>query len=192
MASVLNIIHVVSFWSAKEWSSFEFCWYVLKSSNLGTLETKFISPRFRYFASFSLVQFFDPASSAIDMICPCLFSWLDWLLNSDGPGFIKSWVYMMYIFNFNGDSSCNSQYGCNIFTLDIQLLLADNIRLNKNDLLDVWPLLGGGGHSAPLDFYLDAQEGRLGGSWVGGRFVQNHSLLPLWMPFWSWEEEEEG
>ena len=71
---------------------------------------------------------------------------------------------MMYIFNFNGDSSCNSQYGCNIFTLDIQLLLADNIRLNKNDLLDVWPLLGGGGHSAPLDFYLDAQEGRLGGS----------------------------
>ena len=51
------------------------------------------------------------------------------------------------------------------YALDIQLLLADNIRLNKNDLLDVWPLLGGGGgHSAPVYFYLDAQEGRLGGS----------------------------
>ena len=67
---------------------------------------------------------------------------MDWLLNSNGPGFIKSLVYMIYIFNFNGDSLCNSQYGGNIFTLDILLLLADDIGLNKNDLLDVWPLLG--------------------------------------------------
>ena len=82
-------------------------------------------------------------------------------MNSNCPEFIKNLVYMMYV--FNGDSSCNSQYGCNIFTLNILLLLADDIGLNKNYLLNRWPLLGGGGHnSAPLDFYLDAQEGRLG------------------------------
>ena len=52
-------------------------------------------------------------------------------------------MYMMYV--FNGDSSRNSQYGCNIFTLDILLLLAYDIELNKNVLLDVWPLLGGVG-----------------------------------------------
>ena len=51
--------------------------------------------------------------------------------------------------------------------LDILLLLADDIGLNKNDLLDVWPLLGGvGGVIVPRQIFtwMPKKEGLVAGS----------------------------
>ena len=57
--------------------------------------------------------------------------------------------------------------------LDILLLLADDIGLNKNDLLDVWPLLSGvGGVIVPRQIFtwMHKKEGLVADEWEEGSY----------------------